>query len=99
MNTDDLKALIRDKQVIDFETSEQDFEHELRLTLRDMESGELGVLAVIARELALPEETVLDYSYRAVVSPFGPPPEECLINDLRTRTGPDYERGEIPFLF
>lgn len=99
MNTDDLKALIKDKQIIDFETCEQDFDHRLRLTLRDIESGEVGVLAVAPRELALPEEMVLDYSYRAVASPFGPPPEECLIADLQTRTGPDYERGEVPFLF
>lgn len=99
MNTDDLKALISDKQVIDFETCEQDFEHELRLTLHDMESGEVGVLAVTARELALPEEIALDYSYQAAASPFRAPYDECLIADLQTRTGPDYERGEVPFLF
>lgn len=99
MNTDELKLLIKDKTIIDFETDDQDFAHGLRLVLQDMETGEMGLLAVEPRELVLPDETVLAYSYQVLNSPFGTPPEECLIADLKTKVGPDYERGEVPFLF
>lgn len=99
MNTDELKQLIQDKQIIDFDTDSQDFEHGLRLVLRDTETGEMGLLAVESRAMVLPDEVVLDYSYQVVGSPFGLPFEECLIADLKTKIGPDYERGEVPFLF
>lgn len=99
MDSDSLKSLIRNKQVIDFETGDQDFDHGLRLVLRDMDTGEMGVLAVEPCQVVLPEEWVLDYSYHAIGEELGAPPEECLIADLKTKTGPDYERGEVPFLF
>lgn len=99
MNTDELKLLIKDKAIIDFDASDQDFAYGLRLVLRDMETGEMGLLAVEPRELVLPDEIVLAYSYQVLDSPFGAPPEECLIADLKTKVGPDYERGEVPFLF
>lgn len=99
MDSDTLKQLIRNKQIIDFETSDQDFDHGLRLVLRDFETGEMGILAVEPVQVALPEEAVLDYSYQAISKEVGPVFEECLILDLKTRTEPDYERGEVPFLF
>lgn len=99
MNTSDLKDLLKNKTIIDFDSSEQDFDHGLRLVLRDSDTGEMGLLAVEPRVLALPDEVVLDYSYQVIESPVGPPPEECLILDLKTRIGPDFEKGEIPFMF
>lgn len=99
MDSDTLKQLIRNRQIIDFETSVQDFDHGLRLVLRDFETGEMGVLAVEVCHVALPEEKVLDYSYHAISEEVGPVFEECLVADLKTKTGPDYDRGEIPFLF
>lgn len=99
MDNDTLKQLIRNKQIIDFETSVQDFDHGLRLVLRDFETGEMGILAVEPVQVALPDEWVLDYSYQAISEELGPPLEECLITDLKTKVGPDYERGEVPFLF
>lgn len=71
----------------------------LRIFLQDLGSGECGLLAVEAEMLVLPDEARLAYSYQDVTAELGPPPEECLITDLKTKTGPDYERGEIPFLF
>lgn len=98
MNTDELKLLIKDKAIIDFDTSDQDFAHSLRLVLRDMETGQMGLLAVEPGTMILPDEVVLDYSYQVLQSPFGIPPEECLIADLRTRVGPDYDPSDVPFL-
>lgn len=99
MSSDELKQLIKHKTIIDFETGDQDFEHGLRLVLQDMETGEMGLLAVEPRELVLPDETVLAYSYQVLDSPFGTPPEECLIADPKTNIAPAYEKGEVPFLF
>lgn len=97
MNSDELKQLIRDKRIIDFDTDSQDFAHGLRLVLADMESGEVGLLAIEPRTLVLPDETVLDYSYQVLQSPFGAPPEECLIADLRTRVERDFPPDQLPF--
>lgn len=99
MDSDTLKQLIKNKAIVDFETEDQDFDHGLRLVLRDFETGEIGVLAVEVCHVALPEEKVLDYSYHAISEEIGPVFEECLILDLKTRLNPDYERGEVPFLF
>lgn len=98
MNTDELKQLIKDKTIIDFDTSDQDFAHGLRLVLRDIETGEMGLLAIEPRAMVLPDEVVLDYSYQVLQSAFGTPPEECLIADLQTRIGPDYDPSDVPFL-
>lgn len=99
MNSDTLKQLICDKQIIDFETGDQDFEHGLRLMFRDVETGALGLLCVEPRVLILPDEVVLDYSWQDISTELGPPPEECLIADLKTNIAPAYEKGEVPFLF
>lgn len=99
MNSDTLKQLIKNKAIIDFETSDQDFDHGLRLVLRDFETGEMGILAVEPVQVALPDERMLDYSYQAISEEVGPVFEECTIVDLKTKTGPDYDRGEVPFLF
>ena len=99
MTTEDLQQLIQNKTIIDFETGEQDFAHGLRLVLRDLETGQMGLLAIEPRQLVLPDEVILDYSYQDLSAELGPPPEECLIADLKTKTGPDFEPGEVPFLF
>lgn len=99
MDSDSLKRLIKNKAIIDFQTEDQDFDHGLRLVLRDFETGEMGILAVEPVQVALPDEWVLDYSYQAISEEVGPPFEETLILDLKTKIGPDYDRGEVPFLF
>lgn len=80
MTTDELKALIKNKQIIDFDSSEQDFEHGLRLVLRDMESGEMRLLAVEPTVLTMPDETLLDYSYQVLTEPRMPHFDECDYN-------------------
>lgn len=85
MDSDTLKQLIRNKQIIDFETSDQDFDHGLRLVLRDFETGEMGILAVEPVQVALPDERVLDYSYQAISEEVGPVFEECLILDTGSK--------------
>lgn len=99
MNIQDLKQLLSGKQIIDLQTEDQDFEHGLRLVLRDIESGDLGLLAIEPMQLVLPDEIVLDYSYQDLSLELGPPPPECVIVDLKTNVAPAYEKGEVPFLF
>ena len=77
MNTEDFKALLKYKQVLDFDSTDQDFEHGLRLVLRDLKTGELGLLAVEPTALILPDEIALDYSYQ-VIEATGPMFEECV---------------------
>lgn len=100
MTNDDLKQLIANKTILDFETGDQDFDHGLRLVLRDNQTGAIGLLA-IEPLLMYPDESecVLKYSYQDMEAELGPPPEECLILNLKTKVGPDFEKGEIPFLF
>lgn len=95
MNIEDLKCLLKDRQIIDFDSSEQDFEHGLRLVLRDMETGEMGLLAVEPAVLTMPDETLLDYSYQVIRD--SEHPEHGY--DILTRLEPDYEKGETPSLF
>jgi hypothetical protein len=92
MNTEQLKQIIRGKQVVDFETGDQDFEHGLRLVLRDVDSGELGLLAVEPRTLVLPDESVLEYSYQ-VLADERPEPEHSY--DIKTPVG--REANSLPF--
>lgn len=80
MTTDQIKELIRDKQIIDFQTDDQDFAHGLRLVLRDIETGEMGLLAVEPCELTMPDEIVLDYSYQVLSKPDTPHFDECDYN-------------------
>lgn len=91
MNTADLKALLRDRVIIDFDSAEQDFEHGLRLTLQDVETGELGILAIEPCPLALPDEVVLNYSYQ-VIQDRGPVFVECLY-DFSVAKVPDRPQG------
>lgn len=73
---------------------------QLRIFLQDMDAPErVGVLAVEPSVLVLPDEAVLNYSYQDVSAELEPPPEECLILDLKTRTEPDFPKGSVPFLF
>lgn len=72
---------------------------QLRIFLQDLETGECGLLAIEPSVLVLPDEAVLNYSYQDVSAELEPPPEECLILDLKTKTGPDFEKGEMPPLF
>lgn len=99
MNIQDLKQLLNGKQIIDLQTEDQDFEHGLRLMLRDTKTGDLGLLAIEPMQLVLPDEIVLDYSYQDLSLELGPPPPECVIVDLKTNVAPAYEKGEVPFLF
>lgn len=70
----------------------------LRIFLQDLAHPEqVGVLAVEPQMLVLPDEARLAYSYQDIGLELGPPPEECLILDLKTKVGPDYEPGELPF--
>lgn len=94
MDTDTLKQLIYSKTIIDFETGDQDFEHGLRLVLRDGETGELGILAVEARQLVLPDEVVLDYSYQEITDRLAPSPEHLYDIDTLGRD----DRSNVPFL-
>lgn len=71
----------------------------LRIFLQDTNTGDCGLLAVEPVELAVPLELALTYSYQDINLELGPPPEECLILDLKTRTDPDFIKGDIPFLF
>lgn len=98
ISTDELKALIQGKQVLDLDSEDQDFRHGLRLVLRDLETGELGLLAV--EPFARPDEEgeLLTYSYQSIETELRSYPE-CLIEDLRTKVEPDFLPGEVPFLF
>lgn len=58
-----LKQLLSHNELIDLQRSDQDFAHELRLMLRDKETGELGLLTVRPDALVLPNELMLDYTY------------------------------------
>lgn len=94
--TTDLQQLLADKSWrAEFEVSDTG----LRIFLQDLDTGDSGLLAVEPVQLALPDERALEYSYQDTTLELGPPPEECLILDLKTKVGPDYERGEVPFLF
>lgn len=100
MTNETLKELLKNKQILDFQTDDQDFAHGLRLVLRDMETSELGVLAVEPQILEFDDVAVLWYSYQEITDRFAPsPPDECLIFDLKTNIAPAYEKGEVPFLF
>lgn len=99
MNNDEIKSLIATKAILDLECSDQDFEHGLRLMFRDLETGELGVLAVNPFGDPFEEECRLSYSYTPTETAFGTPPLECFIDDLKTRLEPDFEKGETPSLF
>jgi hypothetical protein len=89
MTTEQVQALIAGKVIMDFETGDQDFAHGLRLVLQDTETGEMGVLAVE------PSGELLEYSYQVIDAPVASP--EHLYN-IATRTGPDFDKHEIPFL-
>lgn len=99
MNTDELKRLLRSKTIIDFDSEDQDFDHGLRLVLRDETTGEMGLLAVEPWGDPFEGQNKLSYSYQQLESPFGTPPAECLILDLKTKLEPDYEKGGTPALF
>lgn len=96
MTTDDLKQLLESKTFrAEFTVSD----YGLRIFLQDLDSGQVGELAVEARQYILPDETLLDYSYQDMSAEPGLPPEECLITDLKTKVGPDFDKGEMPPLF
>lgn len=65
MNPEQLKELISTKELIDFQRSDQNYESDLRLMLRDRETGELGILQVGIEPLS-DEEPVLGYWYEVV---------------------------------
>lgn len=96
MTTNDLQQLLADKS---WRAEFTITDHGLRIFLQDTNSGDCGLLAIEPVQLALPDERALEYSWQDVRAELGPPPEECLIADLKTKTGPDFEPGEIPFLF
>lgn len=97
MNTTELKTLL-DGKSLELINDDQDAAHVLRLLVTDAGTGQVGLLAIEPRAMVLPDEVVLDYSYQVLQSAFGTPPEECLIADLQTRIGPDYDPSDVPFL-
>lgn len=64
MNSIQLIELISTKDLIDFQRSDQEYERDLRLMLRDRETGELGILQVGIEPLS--EESVLGYWYEEI---------------------------------
>lgn len=71
MTNETLRELLRNKTIIDLETEDQDFQHGLRLMLRDSETGEVGILAIEPDFAVLPDEALLSYSYQVIQS-LGP---------------------------
>lgn len=94
MSIDDLKTLLESKS---WRTELEITGSTLRLFLQDLDSGECGVLAVEAVQLALPDEQALEYSWQAINPELGPPPEECLIVDLKTKIERDFPPDQLPF--
>lgn len=99
MNNDEIKSLIADKTILDLECSDQDFQHSLRLMLRDRKTGELGILEVRPDGDPFENDVLLVYSYTPTETAFGTPPLECFIDDLQTRLEPEVEKGTTPNLF
>lgn len=64
MNSEQLIDLISTKDLIDFQRSDQDYESDLRLMLRDRETGELGILQVGIEPLS--DDLVLGYWYEEI---------------------------------
>lgn len=64
MNSTQLQELIATKDLIDFQRSDQNYESDLRLMLRDRVSGELGILQVGIEPLS--DEPALGYWYEEV---------------------------------
>lgn len=96
MTTEDLKQFLEPRTFrAELELSDMG----LRVFLQDLATGECGVLAVEPVQLALPDERALAYSYQDISAELGPPPPECLILDLKTKVGPDFEKSEMPSLF
>lgn len=96
MSADDLNHLLQLKSWrAEFTISDTT----LRIFLQDPETGDCGVLAVEPVQLALPDERALEYSWQDISAELGPPPDECLIADLKTNTEPDFQAGDTPFLF
>lgn len=96
MTNETLKELLQNKQILDFETGDQDFAHGLRLVLCDMETGEMGVLAVEPQILEFDDAAVLWYSYQEITDRLAPSPEHFY--SIATRVGPDYDSSNVPFL-
>lgn len=65
MNSTQLQELIATKELIDFQRSDQNYESDLRLMLRDRETGELGILQVGIEPFS-DEEPKLGYWYEEV---------------------------------
>lgn len=61
MNSTQLIELISTKDLIDFQRTDQNYESDLRLMLRDRESGELGILQIGIEPFS--EEPALGYWY------------------------------------
>jgi hypothetical protein len=62
MTNDKLATLLKNKQV-DFQSSHQQFDRELKLSLFDPATGEVEVLIMRPDALAIPDELLLDYTY------------------------------------
>lgn len=96
MTTTDLQQLLASKSWrAEFTVNDSS----LRIFLQDLDSGNCSVLAIEPVQLALPDERTLEYSWQDIRAELGPPPDECLIANLKTNIAPAYEKGEIPFMF
>lgn len=94
MTNETLKQLLANKTITDLQTEDRDFEHGLRLVLRDAETGEMGVLTVGPCQLVLPDEVVLDYSYQEITDRLAPSPEHFYQFDTLGRD----DKRSVPFL-
>lgn len=94
MTNETLRQLLANKTIIDFQTDDQDFEHGLRLVLCDVETGEMGALAVEPCQLVLPDEIVLDYSYEEITDRLAPSPDHFYQLDTLGRD----DKSNVPFL-
>jgi hypothetical protein len=95
MTNEDLKQLLANKTILDFQTDDQDFQHGLRLVLVDKETGEMGVLAVEPVTLAFEDKPVLWYSYEEFdEGRFAPSPEHWYSIDTLGRD----DKSNVPFL-
>lgn len=103
MSNDWVRQLLESKRghrlLVEFQTDDQDFDHSLRQVITDLDTGQVGLFVIEPLGNPFENECQLDYSWQELESPFGTPPEECLILDLKTNLAPEFEVGETPSMF
>lgn len=97
MTNTTLKQLFDTHEVLDVQRAEQDYGHSLKLVLRDLETGELGVLTVEPTMLAEfdgDDQVVLWYEYREIADSLASSPEHFYNIDTLGRN----DKSNVPFL-